>query len=146
MEQDSTFGFVDDRIARNAAKKALNPRRKKYNEYTASDRFRIGKYRTKNGSRRTARAFQKEFPNLNESSVRNFMKKYAKEQGLKKKMNGSSCVSIPNRKRGRPPMLGSIDQKVRDFLIALRHCGGIVSSTIATQSVKVLLVKVVTNQ
>ena len=58
-----------------------------------------------NGSCRTARAFQKEFPNLNESSVRNFMKKYAKEQGPKKKMNGSCCVSIPNRKRGRPPML-----------------------------------------
>ena len=74
-----------------------------------------------NGSRRTARVFQEEFPKLSESSVRNFMKKYAKEQGHKEKMNGSSCVSIPNRIRGRPPMLGSIDQKVRDFLIALRH-------------------------
>ena len=84
-----------------------------------------------NGLRRTACAFQKEFPNLNESSVHNFMKKYAKEQGQKKKMNGSSCVSIPNRKRGCPHMLGSIDQKVRDFLIALRHHQGIVSSTIA---------------
>ena len=28
VEQDSTLGFVDDRIARNAAEKALNPRRK----------------------------------------------------------------------------------------------------------------------
>ena len=84
-----------------------------------------------NGSRRTARAFQKKFPNLNESSVRNFMKKYAKEQGHKKKMNGHSCVNVTNRKRGRPPMLGSIDQKVRDFLIALRHRGDIVSRTIA---------------
>ena len=86
VEQDSTSGLVDDRIARNATKKALNPRRKKYNEYTASDRFRIGKYGMENGSRRIARAFQKEFPNLNASSVRNFMKKYAKEQGHKKKM------------------------------------------------------------
>ena len=59
------------------------------------------------------------------------MKNYAKEQGNKEKMNGSSCVSIPIRRRGRPPMLGSIDQKVRDFLITLRHRGGIVSSTIA---------------
>ena len=125
------MGLVDDRIARNAAKKALNPRRKKYNEYTASDRFRIGKYRMENGSRRTARAFQKDFPNLNESLVCNFMKKYAKEQEHTKKMNGSLCVSIRNRKRGRPPMLGSIDQKKRDFLIALRHRRGIVSSTIA---------------
>ena len=131
VEEDSTLGLVDDQIARNAAKKALNPRRKKYNEYTASDRFRIGKYGMENGSRRTARAFQKEFPNLNDSLVCNFMKKYAKEQGHKEKMNGSSCVSIPNRIRGRPPMLGSIDQKVRDFLIALRHRGGVVNSTIA---------------
>ena len=37
VEQDSTLGLVDDRIARNAAKKALNPRRKKYNEYISSD-------------------------------------------------------------------------------------------------------------
>ena len=71
-----------------------------------------------NGSRRTARAFYKEFPSLNESSVRNFKKKYSKEQGHKKKMNGSSCVSILNRKRGRQPMLRSIDQKVGDFMIA----------------------------
>ena len=74
------------------------------------------------------------------------MKKYAKEQGHTKKMNGSSCVSIPNRKQGRPPMLGSIDQKVRDFLIALRHRGGIVSSTIAIVFGKAFIVKVVTIQ
>ena len=66
---------------------------------------------------RTARVLQKEFRNLNEISVRNFKKKYANEQGHKKKMNRSLCVSIPNRKRGLPSILGSIDEKVRDFLI-----------------------------
>ena len=45
LEQDSTLGLVVDRIARNVAKKALNPRRKEENEYIASDRFRVGKYK-----------------------------------------------------------------------------------------------------
>ena len=91
----------------------------------------------KNGSCRTARAFQKEFSKLNETTVRGFMKKYAKEREHKKKLNGSSCVSIPVRERGLPPMLKSIDRKVRDFLIALRYRGGIVSSTIAIAVAKV---------
>ena len=89
---------------------------------------------------RTARVLQKEFRNLNEISVRNFKKKYANEQGHKKKMNGYSCVSIPNRKRGLPSMLGSIDEKVRDFLIAIRYHGGIASSTVADKSVKNLCI------
>ena len=55
VEQDSTLGLANDRIAGYAAKKVLNLRGKKHNEYTASDRFRIGKYGMENGSRRTAR-------------------------------------------------------------------------------------------
>ena len=58
------------------------------------------------------------------------MKKYAKERERKKKMNGSSCVTNV-RKRGRLIILGSINRKVRDLLIALRNRGGIVSSAIA---------------
>ena len=139
VEQDSILRLANDRIARYAAKKVLNLRRKKHNEYTASDSFRIGKYGMENGSRRTARAFQKEFPNINESSVCKFLKKYAKGKRHKKKMNGSSCVNIPNRKRGRLPMLGSIDPRVRDFLITLKHHGSIVSRIIAIAVAKVFV-------
>ena len=95
----------------------------------------------KNGSRRTARAFQKEFPKLNGSTVCGFMKKYVKEREYKKKMNGSSFVNVPVRKQRRPAMLGNFNQKVRDFLIALSYRGSIVSSTIAIAVAKAFITK-----
>ena len=58
-----------------------------------------------------------------------FMKKYVNEWEQKKKINGSSSVSISLKKRGRLAMLGSIDQKVKDILTALRHREGIASTT-----------------
>ena len=91
------------------------------------------------GSRKAARAFQKEFPDLNESTMRTFMKKYVEQRGLKKRLNASSSVSLPSKRRGRPVLLGPIDRKVRDFLIALRDRGGLVSSTIAIAVAKAFI-------
>ena len=72
--------------------KRLSGKRKKYKQYTANGRFRVAKYGMEHGSRRDAKAFQKEFPDLNESTVRTFMKKYVEQRGLKKRLNASSSV------------------------------------------------------
>ena len=47
-----------------------------YTKYTAVQRYRTGKYATENGSTNAVRKFQKGFPSLKKSTVREFCKKY----------------------------------------------------------------------
>ena len=56
-----------------------------------------------------------------------------------KKKSTSPIKSIPSKRRGRPLILGMVDKKIRDFLIALRQRGGVVNSTIAIAAAKGLI-------
>ena len=99
----------------------------------------IARYAEQNGARRTARKFDKQYPNLNESTVRSFLKKYTAIKNRGKKNSTSPIKGIPAKRRGRPAMLGIADKKIRDFLIALRHRGGVINSTIAIAAAKGLI-------
>ena len=111
----------------------------KYKQYTERDRLPIARYAEQNGPRRTARKFDKQYPNLNESTVRSFLKKYTAMKERGKKNSTSPIKGIPAKRRGRPLMLGKVDKKIRDFLIALRHRGVVVNSTIAITAPKGLI-------
>ena len=114
-------------------------KRGKYKQYTERDRLTIARYAELNGPRRTARKFDKQYPNLNESTVRSFLKKYTAMKSRGKKNSTSPIKGIPAKRRGRPLMLRIVDKKIRDFLIALRHRGGVVKSTIAIAAAKRLI-------
>ena len=60
-------------------------KKKKYNEYIKSDRFYKTKYGMENVSGRTTPAFRKEFPKLNESTVRGLMKNMSKNENARKR-------------------------------------------------------------
>ena len=77
--EKTALGIVDFQTTSNAVEKTVSGKRQKYKKYTANDRFRVAKYGMEHGSRRAARAFQKEFPDLNESTMRTFMKKYVEQ-------------------------------------------------------------------
>ena len=113
-------------------------KRGRYKQYTQRDRLANARYAEQNGPRRTARKFDKQYPNLNESTIRSFLKKYTAMKNRGKK-NSASMKGIPAKRRGRPLMLGIVDKKIRDFLIALRHRGGVVKSTIAIAAAKGLI-------
>ena len=73
--------------------------------------------------------FKDQYPNLNKSSVRTFRDKYNKK--LKASGNSRSpAKKIVSKKRGRPLMLGALDEKIKNFLFTIRKKGGVV--TIAT--------------
>ena len=57
----------------------------KHKQYTKRDRLAIARYAEQNGPRRTARKFDKQYPNLNESTVRSFLKKYTAMKNRGKK-------------------------------------------------------------
>ena len=48
-------------------------KRKPYTKYSADERFKIG---SENGPIAAVRKFEKQFPNMNESTARTFKKKY----------------------------------------------------------------------
>ena len=76
----------------------------------------IARYAEQNGPRRTAGKFDKQYPNLNESTVRSFLKKYTTMKNRGKKNSKSPVEGIPAKRRGRPLMVGIVDKKIRDFL------------------------------
>ena len=56
-----------------------------------------------------------------------------------KKNSTSPVKSTLAKTRGRPLMLGIVDKKIQDLLIALCHRGGVVNSTIAIAVAKGLI-------
>ena len=46
-------------------------KRKPYTKYSADERFKIGKYASENGPIAVVRKFEKQFPNMNESTAHN---------------------------------------------------------------------------
>ena len=68
----------------------------KYKQYyTERDRLAIAKYAEQNGPRRTAHKFDKQYPNLNKSTVRLFLKKYTAIKNRGKKNSTSPVKGIP---------------------------------------------------
>ena len=81
-------------------------RRGKYSVFTDKDRAKIGKYASEHGNKRARKWFSKEFPNLHESTIRNFKRSYLamlKEES--KKVNPEVISSLPCKSRGRPPLI-----------------------------------------
>ena len=88
-------------------------KRCKYNKFKDEDRYTIGKHPAIHGTAAALRKFKKLFPHyrLTESTVRAMREKYhriVKSPSLPIKKNTSL-------KRGRPLLLGFLDEKVQKF-------------------------------
>ena len=71
----------------------------KHKQYTERDRLAIARYAEQNGPRRTARKFDKQFSNLNEITVRSFLKKYTAIKNRGNKNSISPIKGIPVKRR-----------------------------------------------
>ena len=106
------------------AKKPRVPRGK-YTFYTPENRAKIGKYALENGNERARRHFLLQFPNLNESTVRNFKKGYKEQLAYQKKRNNPQPIT--SKPKGRPPLLLELDEKLIGFIRAIRSKGGVIN-------------------
>ena len=88
----------------------------------------------------SVRAWKKTYPNLNESTVRGFKKRYeVKLKGASRK-NVSPKKKLANKMRGRPTSLGQkLDTLVQKFLRATRYKGGVVNTQTALAIAKALV-------
>ena len=128
------LGIVDHERVLDAIAETTDSRGK-YHIYTPEIRFKIGKFASEsNSSAAAVRKFRDRYPNMNESTVRGFRKKY--EHMLKKK---TLSDKIPSEVRGRPLLLGHVDMMVQQFIVSLRNRGGFVSRAIAVATANVLL-------
>ena len=85
------------------------------------------------------RKFRKERLNLNKSTVRIFASKYKDELKLAAQEKRAPKRKMEIQKRGRPLLLGKVDEIVRSYLSATRYRGGLVSRSIAIATTKALI-------
>ena len=140
MQQQSGLGVLDHEACVEATSK-IPSKRKSYQKWSDKERYDIGKYASLHGPVPAAKKFGTKEKPLNESSARRFAKLYQEELARAKKQNCEVSKGLKILPRGRPLLLGSLDQMVQKFLLALRSRGGLVSSTIAISSAKALIAR-----
>ena len=121
LQKESNLGVVEYKSVRKFTSEA-NHLRGHYQRFSDEDRLTIGKYAAVHGPMATIKKFKAKFPYLKESTARTFRKKYPNT--LKRNKGSSSTVKkLATMTRGRPLMFGKLDEKVKNFLLALRRKG-----------------------
>lgn len=102
-------------------------KRNPYVHYSGEIRAKIAKYAAENGNEKARKHFSKDFPDLKESTIRNFKKKYYAQLAEARKAGSTEVVCIPSEVRGRPPILMELDKKLLTFLKGIRNRGGVIN-------------------
>ena len=84
----------------------------------------IGKYAAENGNSNAQKHFKKNFPELSESTVHSFKKKYLSLIAIGK----VNITSITTKYTGRPLVLGDFNQQVQKYLNSLRTADTAISA------------------
>lgn len=111
-----SIGRLDVDAVEKEISNSVNEKRGKYTVYTPKERFIIAEYAKENGASRAAKYFKKKHPGINESTVRGFVSKYDKELIAAEIEDRQPFNLIVSQPRGRPRMLGPIDDMVQRYL------------------------------
>lgn len=139
VHDETILGVTDFKNVQNAVDN-LDNKRGTYKKYTDQERFIIGRYASENGATCTVRKYKKQFPKLNESTVRSMKQKY--EEELKRAVHEKREIQnvITQKKRGRPLLLGEeLDTKIQSYLKAVRLRGGQITFAIALATAEALM-------
>ena len=137
VEYESTLTRVSDLADPTPTKKRRQ--RGTYTHYKAKDHAKIGKYALENGITSTRCHFSAEFPDLKESTIRDFKKAYKEHLDYQQKQLHPKVVTeIPSQPQGHPPLLLEVDAKLLSFLKAIRR-RGVVNSHVVRAAAKALI-------
>ena len=118
--------------------KTAGGKRGTYSTFSSEKKAKVAKYAVENGVTALLRHFSKsgEFRELKESTVRGWMNAYKKE--IKKaSADGNTIIELPEKKRGRPLLLGEdLEEQVKVFLHQVRGYGGVINAPIALAASK----------
>ena len=140
LANDTTLGAMDFALLQNE-ENVTNRRSQKYTQYSNTNRYDIGKYAAENGNANAVRFFQKDFPDIKESSVRNFKKKYYQLLSMQRKTGVDVTKSIPKTNVGRPLMLGHFDSMIQTYIRSMSNRGAVITWSIANAAAKALMRK-----
>ena len=120
-------------------------KRSQYNDYSAEERAKIGKYAAENGATKACRHFSKTLGrSIPEATARRLKSQYLATLNSKIQISGESNQSIipsvqflPKKNPGRPLLLGKfLDDSAREFIESLRKVGGVVNTAIVQAAVE----------
>ena len=112
-----------------------------HTDFSDEDRAVIGKHAAENGNLSAQKKFKSKFPDLGESTVRLFKKKYLHAVKQRVAQGDSSPVcSIPSKRRGRP--LGNLDPQVQQYVRALCEAGAPVGTSVIIAAAKGIVMSV----
>ena len=131
---------MDDTAVVTSISQTENKKKRKNIKFTDGERYLIGEYTATHGRSATVKKFKKSHPHLTfrESTARSLRVKYHE---LLKKKKADHSSSIPSLKRGRPLMLGTLDEKVKNFIYVLRRKGAVVNTVVAVATAKALIAR-----
>ena len=113
-----------------------------YRKWTDKQRYTIGKYAAENGNANTLRKFKTEFPNLSESTVRTFTKRYYEEvRKCKEKIEESKSITKYAQKTGRLYLLGGLGEMVQKHIRSLSKKRSVINTNVANATAKALISK-----
>ena len=138
---ESGLGVMDYRACSEASTNITSNRPKNYRKWSEKERYEIGKYAAIHGSRAAERKFHTKEKPLSESNARRFSKLYKEEISKAQKNNCDVNRNLSALPRGRPLLLGSLNQMVKRFLLSLRRTGGLVSSAVAISAAKAIIAR-----
>ena len=111
-----------------------------YTQYSPRDRTKIGQYALEHGNEKARKHFLEQFPNLKESTIRNFKKAYKERFALERKqLQPKPVTEIQVQPRGRPPLLLELDGKLITFLKAVQLRGGVINSHVVRAVARALI-------
>ena len=111
-----------------------------YKVYSDKDRYSIGNYAGCHKVAASVRTCKKTYPNLNESNVLGFKKRYKAKLKKASRKNVSPKKKLANKIRGRPTLLRQkLDTLVQKFIRATRYKGGVANPQNALATSKALV-------
>ena len=116
--EECNLGQINLEAVQNEVEKATELKKKRgvYFVYSPEERFNIAKYAMENGTSRAVHHFKRKYPSLNESTVCTFKAKHKREKKATRMEKRQPLQKICSQPRGRPTMLGPIDEMVQSCL------------------------------
>ena len=125
---NSEVSTAIDTASRNSGKRGH------YEKYTPQQKAMIGKTAAEHGVAASVRRYMKDFPNLKENTVRDWRNAHRLELKKRGRNRGEESINItelPQKKRGRPLLLGEeLDKQVQAYLTSFRESGAVVNTAI----------------
>ena len=138
---ESGLGVMDYRACSEASTSITSNRPENYRKWLEKEPYEIEKYAAIHRSRAAERKFHTKQNTLIESNARRFSK-LCKEEILKAQKNNRDVNrNLSVLPRGRPLLLGCLDQMVQRFLLSLQRNGGLVSSAVTISAAKPLIAR-----